>query len=88
MARILRDAGLSERSESEEVECLTTGFEFTEGPLWCPDGSRLFQDIKVERTYRQTADRSIPLLRERTRAANGQTFTADGRIIFCEQNGR
>ena len=27
-------------------------------------------------------------MRERTGAANGQTFGADGRIIFCEQNGR
>jgi gluconolactonase len=88
MARILRDAGLSELVESEEVECLAKGFQFTEGPLWCPDGSLLFQDIKAERTYRLAADRSVRLLRERTGAANGQTFGADGRIVFCEQNGR
>ena len=28
------------------------------------------------------------MLRERTGAANGQTFTTDRRIVFCEQNGR
>ena len=88
MARILRDAGLSELIASEEVECLAREFQFTEGPLWCPDGSLLFQDIKAERTYRLAADRSVQLLRERNGAANGQTFGADGRIIFCEQNGR
>jgi gluconolactonase len=88
MAVILRDAGLSELVESEEVECLARGFQFTEGPLWCPDGSLLFQDTKAERTYRLAPDRSLLLLRERTGAANGQTFGADGRIIFCEQNGR
>jgi gluconolactonase len=88
MARILRDAGLSELVEATEVECLAGGFEFTEGPLWCPDGSLLFQDNKAERTYRLAPDRSVELLRERTGAANGQTFGPDGRIIFCEQNGR
>src|SRR6185312_7084498 len=33
MARILRDAGLSDLVESAEVECLARGFTFTEGPL-------------------------------------------------------
>jgi gluconolactonase len=88
MARILRDAGLSELVESAEVQCLARGFKFTEGPLGFPDGSLLFQDIKAERTYRMNADRSVHPLRERTGAANGQTFGPDGRIIFCEQNGR
>jgi gluconolactonase len=88
MVRILRDAGLSELIESGDVECLARGFEFTEGPLWCPDGSLLFQDNKAERTYRLDADRSLHILRERTGAANGQTFGPDGRIAFCEQNGR
>ena len=88
MARILRDAGLSRLVESGDVECLARGFEFTEGPLWCPDGSLLFQDNKAERTYRLAPDRSVHLLRERTGAANGQTFGPDGRIVFCEQNGR
>ncbi len=88
MARILRDAGLSRLVESGDVECLARGFEFTEGPLWCPDGSLLFQDNKAERTYRLAPDRSVHLLRERTGAANGQTYAPDGRIVFCEQNGR
>jgi gluconolactonase len=88
MAEILRDAGLSELVESPAVECLAGGFEFTEGPLWCPDGSLLFQDNKAEKTYRIDPDRSVRLVRDRTGAANGQTFGPDGRIIFCEQNGR
>jgi gluconolactonase len=88
MPTILRDAGLSELVAGEEVECLARGFQFTEGPLWCPDGSLLFQDNKAEQTYRIGPDRSVQLLRDRTGAANGQTFGPDGRIIFCEQNGR
>ena len=48
----------------------------------------LFQDIKAERTYRLDPDRSVHLVRERTGAANGQTFGPGGSIVFCEQNGR
>jgi gluconolactonase len=88
MVKILRDAGLSELIESEDVERLAGGFQFTEGPLWCSDGSLLFQDIKAERTYRIAPDRSVHLLREQTGAANGQTFIPGGAIAFCEQTGR
>ena len=39
-------------------------------------------------TYRLEPDGTLGVLREHTGAANGQTFAADGRIVFCEQNGR
>jgi gluconolactonase len=88
MVTILRDAGLSRLVEDGPLERLTDGFQFTEGPLWCPDGSLLFQDVKAERTYRLAADRTLSVLREQTGAANGQTFAPGGAIVFCEQNGR
>ena len=88
MITILRDDGLSRLITGESLERLAEGFQFTEGPLWCRDGSLLFQDIKTERTYRLDASGAITVLREQTGAANGQTFTRDGRIVFCEQNGR
>ncbi len=88
MITILRDAGLSRLVESESLERRADGFQFTEGPLWCPDGSLLFQDIKAEKTYRLAASGAIETVRENTGAANGQTFARDGRIVFCEQNGR
>jgi gluconolactonase len=88
MVTILRDDGLSTLIESETIERLAGGFQFTEGPLWQPDGSLLFQDIKAERTYRLGPDRSVQLVRERTGAANGQTYGTAGSIVFCEQTGR
>jgi gluconolactonase len=88
MITVLRDGGLSGLVAAEQVETLASGFQFTEGPLCCPDGSLLFQDIKAERTYRLRPDGVVEVLRAQTRAANGQTFAADGRIVFCEQNGR
>ena len=89
MLEISRDAGLSAWiADDTWIETLATGFQFTEGPLWLPDGTLLFQDIKAERTYRLPPGGSAEVLREATGAANGQTFAPDGRIVFCEQNGR
>ena len=89
MVTVLRDAGLSSLVPHDaRLERLAGGFQFTEGPLWLPDGSLLFQDVKAERTYRIGPDGSVGILRDKTGAANGQTFAPDGSIIFCEQNGR
>jgi gluconolactonase len=88
MVPILRDAGLSELIAGADIERLAGGFQFTEGPLWCPDGSLIFQDTKVERTYRLLPDRSVVVVRAQTAAANGQTFGPGGQVFFCEQNGR
>ena len=86
-AHVLRDRGLSDLVDGE-VETLASGFQFTEGPLWLPDGGLLFQDIKAERTYRLEPGGPPRILRESTGAANGQTFDSLGGIVFCEQNGR
>lgn len=85
--QILRDRGLSELVDGE-VQWLASDFQFTEGPLWLPDGGLLFQDIKSERTYHLEPGGSLRILRESTGAANGQTFDSLGGIVFCEQNGR
>ena len=53
MIPVLREAGLSELLDGDSVETVAhEGLEFTEGPLWLPDGSLLFQDIKAEKTYK------------------------------------
>ena len=88
---VLRDSGLSALIESEALEVIASpedGIEFTEGPLWLADGSLLFQDIKAEKSYKVAPDGTLSLLRSNTGAANGQTFDAMGRVVFCEQNGR
>jgi gluconolactonase len=88
MITVHRDAGLSELLASDELELLAQGFQFTEGPLELPDGSLLFEDIKAERTHHLGLDGKARVLREKTGAANGQTFGPGGLIYFCEQNGR
>ncbi len=88
MITILRDAGLSSLIGDADLTLLARGFQFTEGPLGCADGSLLFQDMKAERTHRIAALGAVHTVREHTRAANGQTWLPDGSIVFCEQNGR
>ncbi|RUL89247.1 SMP-30/gluconolactonase/LRE family protein [Tautonia sociabilis] len=87
-ATVLRDSGLIDLIDGP-LETIAEGFQFTEGPLWLPDGSLLWQDIKAERTYRlPPGGGPAGVLRERNGAANGQTFGPDGLVYFCEQNGR
>ena len=88
---VLRDAGLSALIESDALTVVaspTDGLQFTEGPLWLADGTLLFQDIKAEKSYKVTPGGTVGFYRSDTGAANGQTFDAQGRVIFCEQNGR
>jgi len=87
MASILWDEGLGDLVDGE-LERLASGFAFTEGPLWLPDGTLLFQDMKRDQTFRLMPGGSCSVLRESTNAANGQTWMPGGRIAFCEQNGR
>jgi gluconolactonase len=89
MAVILREAGLAPLvPDHASLELLAEGFSFTEGPLWIPHAGLLFQDLKTERTHLVLQDGTCTTLRTHTNAANGQTFDADGHIVFCEQNGR
>ena len=43
---------LPEVLETTEAERLATGFTFTEGPLWHPDGYWYFVDLRQNRLYR------------------------------------
>ena len=88
---VKRDAGLSALIASDALEVVAApedGLKFTEGPLWLGDGTLLFQDIKAEKSYRVAPGGKAEAFRTETGAANGQTFDATGRIVFCEQNGR
>jgi len=73
--------------ETTEAEKLATGFKFTEGPLWHPDGYYYFVDLRSNRLYRITPGRQPELVRE-TQEGNGTTFDLQGRVIHCEHNAR
>src|SRR6185503_21285607 len=73
--------------ETTEAERLATGFTFTEGPLWHPDGFYYFVDLRVNKLYRMVPGQKPELVRE-TEGGNGTTFDLQGRLIHCEGGGR
>jgi gluconolactonase len=73
--------------ETTEAERLATGFTFTEGPLWHPDGFYYFVDLRQNKLYRITPGQKPELVRE-TQEGNGTTFDLQGRVIHCEHKLR
>ena len=80
--------GLSQILETGEAERLATGFVFTEGPLWHPDGFYYFVDVRASRFYRLRPGGQPELLRENTGEGNGTTFDPQGRLVICEGGNR
>jgi gluconolactonase len=78
---------LSEVLESTEAERHATGYVFTEGPLWHPDGFYYFNDIRPGSLYRLALGGTPELIRK-TEGGNGMTFDLQGRLIHCEGSGR
>jgi gluconolactonase len=70
------------------VERLATGFAFTEGPLWHPDGYWLFVDTHPNRVHKLVPGGEPEIYREETNRTNGLTFDMQGRLLMCEGLGR
>jgi len=73
---------------STEAERLATGFGFTEGPLWHPDGFYYFVDIRKSTLHRITPGKAPELVRDNTGEGNGTTFDLEGRLVICEGGNR
>ena len=70
--------------EDAELERLGTGFTFTEGPLWNPDGFLLFSDMPGDVRRRWDAESGVSEVANPSNKGNGMTFDLDGRLIVCE----
>jgi gluconolactonase len=79
---------LSTILETTRAERLATGFVFTEGPLWHPDGFYYFVDVRASVLYRITPGRPPEVVREKTGGGNGTTFDRQGRLVLCEGDNR
>jgi len=79
---------LSSILEPWEAERLATGFVFTEGPLWHPDGFYYFVDVRASMLYRLTPGHGHEVVREKTGGGNGTTFDLRGRLVLCEGENR
>jgi gluconolactonase len=79
---------LSAILESQAAERIATGFVFTEGPLWHPEGYYSFVDIRNSRVHRVTPGKPAELLRDKSGETNGMTFDLEGRVVVCEGGNR
>ncbi len=73
--------------ENVEVEQLGTGFAFTEGPIWNPDGQfLLFSDMPGDTRRRWDESSGVQMVASPSNKGNGMTLDADGRLIVCEHS--
>jgi gluconolactonase len=84
----MMDTELAKIVESAEAERLATGFVFTEGPLWHPDGHWLFVDVRASLIYRLVPGGQPEVIREQSGGSNGMTFDLQGRRLICEGDNR
>jgi gluconolactonase len=78
---------LSDVLETTILDKVATGFIFTEGPLWHPEGFFYFVDIRSNLLYRMVPGQAPEKVRE-TLGGNGTTFDLQGRLINCEGDAR
>ena len=79
---------LSDIVESAQPERLASGFVFTEGPLWHPEGYWLFVDVRASLIYRLVPGGQPEVMREHSGGSNGMTFDLQGRLLICEGDNR
>jgi gluconolactonase len=74
--------------EPGDPEQIATGFQFTEGPIWRPEGYLIFSDIPASRMYRWDPSGAVTVWREPSGNSNGLTLDREGRLIACEHGNR
>lgn len=82
------------------IEKLASGFIFTEGPVWVPDGYLLFSDPNANTIYRWTPDGQVSVFRTKSGysgvdvgeygqpGSNGITLDPEGRVTINEHGNR
>ena len=79
---------MSDLIAEQEPNRLASGLQFTEGPVWHPDGYLLFSDIPANIIYRWASDGTLEPYITPSRQSNGLTYDREGRLIACEHAGR
>ena len=73
--------------ENVEVEQLGTGFTFTEGPIWNPEGRfLLFSDMPGDTRRRWDEQNGVQVVASPSNKGNGMTLDTDGRLVVCEHS--
>lgn len=68
-----------------QVELVSGGYTFIEGPLDTPDGGLLFVDLRnANRIHRVDPSGSISVFREQSNGANGLAYMRSGELVAVE----
>jgi gluconolactonase len=82
------------------LEQVATGFEFTEGPVWSPEGALLFSSPNTNAIYRWHPSGRVTVFRSKSGytgldvgryhqpGSNGLAFDPDGRLTICQHGNR
>ena len=70
--------------EGSAVDRVATGFTFTEGPIWHPDGYLLFSDMPGDVRRKYTPGKEVEEVMRPAFKCNGMTLDADLDLIVCE----
>lgn len=73
--------------DNAEPEKITSGYQFTEGPLWHPSGYLLFSDIPANTIYKWTPGSGKETYLSPSGHSNGLTFDRQGRLIMARHDG-
>jgi sugar lactone lactonase YvrE len=71
-----------------QVEKIASGFQFTEGPLWIPEGYLLFSDIPADTIFKHVQGSGHEVFLKPSRHSNGLTLDRQGRLLICEHDRR
>ena len=70
---------------TQELECIATNFDFTEGPIWHPiEKSLIFSDILGNSIFCWTEKDELKKLRRNSYMSNGNAYDRKGRVLTCE----
>ena len=71
-----------------QIEKVTGGYQFTEGPVWNKEGNYLlFSDVPASRLMKIDS-KGTTEFRAPTGKTNGNTYDVQGRLLSCESEGR
>jgi gluconolactonase len=95
------DMYAGDREARPEVERVAGGFDFTEGPVWSPEGALLFSSPNTNSIYRldpslervtlfrpKSGYTGVDIGRYHQPGSNGLTFDPAGRLILCQHGNR
>lgn len=69
-----------------DLKRIATGFIFTEGPVWDPEGFLLFSDMPGDIRRRWSAAEGVTVIRDPANKCNGMAYDELGRLLVCEHS--